>query len=214
MPKPLLYPARAPAREATRPSSALRAFWRGAERRAGLAPTLRRTEVSGALALERAPEPRRAMPSGRREPARPSESIRERRVLLVEADEWNRRVLTSLLARRGLSVRLAPDPSSARRLLAERPIVDLVLARLELPWARGTDWLGRLHEDAPDTPIFVLASYLCGRAIDTCCREGITYCLPLPLSEEILDVALIFALEDLSPEARARVLARLDELTE
>ncbi|MEZ0228837.1 MAG: response regulator [Planctomycetota bacterium] len=79
------------------------------------------------------------------------------RILLVEDNAMNRRLVRDLLVHRGHVIIEATTVAEARELLAGEPDVDLVLMDLQLPDGSGQDVLGSIRERADLRSLPVLA---------------------------------------------------------
>jgi signal transduction histidine kinase/DNA-binding response OmpR family regulator len=85
-------------------------------------------------------------------------SFADRRALVVDDNETNRRLLTALLGAWGMQSVLATDGEQALAALGEG-VLDLAVLDMLMPGMDGLDLAARIHDRVPDLPI-VLASSL------------------------------------------------------
>jgi two-component system cell cycle response regulator DivK len=80
------------------------------------------------------------------------------RILVVEDDEWSRRIVVDLLERGPHVVVEARDMASARAALApDQPAPELVLLDIQFPGGTGVDLLRELRADARLAAVPVIA---------------------------------------------------------
>jgi signal transduction histidine kinase/DNA-binding response OmpR family regulator len=87
---------------------------------------------------------------------RPDASFADRRALVVDDNETNRRLMTALLGAWGIQTTLAADADEALAAFADGRL-DLAVLDMVMPGTDGLDLAVRIHERAPALPI-VLAS--------------------------------------------------------
>ena len=142
----------------------------------------------------------RLEPSGTRHGAEPPAELAGRRVLIVDDNETNRRVLTRQLQRAGMDPFAIQNPLEARRTLrnaeAENLPFELVISDLHMPEMDGIMLARQLRSDAALTrlPLLLLAS-----ATDRVVREqakslGFAACLTKPVRQVYLISAIASAL--------------------
>jgi two-component system NtrC family response regulator len=111
------------------------------------------------------------------------------RLLLVEDEADQRRLLADLLAARGYEVAHAGSLAAARAEL-ERSPVDLVLADFRLPDGEGSQLLAEVRERHPETAFVMVTAYgTIARAVEAI-RAGADDYLPKPFESEALLLAL------------------------
>jgi DNA-binding response OmpR family regulator len=86
-------------------------------------------------------------------------------ILVLDADEASRRLLSDTLSALGFQILQAGSLDDAWKILSAQKI-DLVMADVILPEGNGIEFMMRLKEEQPRIPIIILAS-----AIDTATRD-------------------------------------------
>ncbi|AWJ87648.1 response regulator (plasmid) [Azospirillum sp. TSH58] len=138
------------------------------------------------------------------EPAKdglPSRSIADLRVLLIEDDDFTRRLMSRLL--QDLKVRHvweASDGVSALAILRDHPEkVDLAICDLEMPRMSGLDLLHALRtatgNPLADLPVIVLTAHREADTVKRAIAYGISGYLVKPVSKADLQKRLTFVLQ-------------------
>ena len=113
----------------------------------------------------------------------------EARLLLVEDEADQRRLLAGLLAAEGYALAEAGSLAAARAELARAP-VDLVLCDFRLPDGEGSELLAHVRERAPETAFVMVTAYgTIARAVEAI-RAGADDYLPKPFERQALLLAL------------------------
>ena len=125
-----------------------------------------------------------------------------RRVLVVDDNETNRRILSCKTAAWGMTSVLAASASQALDCLARQPRFDVVLANQDMPGQSGTELaeeIGRrMGADAP--PILLLTSL--GALARAGANPAVKACLSKPVKDGLLQAAMLEAF-GLSPRRAA-----------
>jgi DNA-binding NtrC family response regulator len=79
-------------------------------------------------------------------------------LLIVEDEDVLARNLVRAFTQQGFQVQHAATLAAADRLTADG-LPDVVLLDLRLPDGSGLDWLGALHERAPEVPVVMMTAY-------------------------------------------------------
>ncbi|KAA0042515.1 two-component response regulator-like APRR5 [Cucumis melo var. makuwa] len=106
------------------------------------------------------------------------------RVLLVEADDSTRQIITALLRKCCYRVAAVPDGLKAWEILKERPRnVDLILAEVELPSISGFALLTLImeHETCKNIPVIMMSSEDSISTVYKCMMKGAADYLVKPL---------------------------------
>ncbi|XP_038874792.1 two-component response regulator-like APRR3 isoform X1 [Benincasa hispida] len=106
------------------------------------------------------------------------------RVLLVEADDSTRQIITALLRKCCYRVAAVPDGLKAWEILKERPCnVDLILAEVELPSISGFALLTLImeHETCKNIPVIMMSSEDSISTVYKCMMKGAADYLVKPL---------------------------------
>ena len=122
------------------------------------------------------------------------------RILIAEADPYNRRVLRVLLASPGISAIEVEDGQSAIDLLSLRSF-DLILLSLDLPIMTGADvvrWVRRSHTQWSDIPILGLVNDAEREGLGRLISLGLTDWTPKPINRQDLAAKLIGLMPNLA----------------
>lgn len=135
-------------------------------------------------------------------------SLRERRVLLVEDRQINRKVIESLLRRAGSRVASAADGRAALALLdTQRP--DLILTDLHMPDLDGLATLRELRARGfDDIPVVASSADVSTETRLACRQAGFADFLPKPVTGAALLACLSAALERARPVLDPALLDR------
>lgn len=103
------------------------------------------------------------------------------RILVVEDDEWSRRIVVELLEHRGHEVLQAADATSARAGLAQSP--DLVLLDIQFPGGNGVELLTevRASETLAAVPVVALTASAMRGDREHFLRQGFTAYMSKPI---------------------------------
>jgi CheY-like chemotaxis protein len=103
------------------------------------------------------------------------------RVLVVEDDEWSRRIVVELLELRGHEPIQAVDAASARVGLERRP--DLVLLDIQFPGGSGVELIAEIRSDATlaRLPVIALTASAMTGDRERFLREGFTAYMSKPI---------------------------------
>lgn len=103
------------------------------------------------------------------------------RILVVEDDDWSRRIVVELLQMRGHEVLEAVDAPSARAALAQRP--EIVLLDIQFPGGNGIELLGeiRASETLQALPVIALTASAMRGDRERFLRQGFTAYLSKPI---------------------------------
>lgn len=146
-----------------------------------IALPLRRRELLAACA-RRLAETQPFAPTTSTMPLRPRFALR---VLLVEDNELNRRMLATGLADLGIEVLEAPGGTEALAL-AEREGVDLVLLDVHMPGMDGISLARELRRRDPVLPLYALTANVIGSEEAALSEAGVADVLYKPLEEDRL----------------------------
>jgi DNA-binding NtrC family response regulator len=114
------------------------------------------------------------------------------RVLIVDDEPTQRRLLDAALGRQGFEVEMAEDGASAlaRLTQADAAEIDVVLLDLVMPEMDGLAVLERLRPEHPDLPVIVLTAKSGIEVIVGVMRAGAADFVPKPVSPERLRVSV------------------------
>ena len=113
------------------------------------------------------------------------------RVLVVEDDALQRRVLVRLLRNWGYAIAEAADGAEALRHFREAPErIDLILLDIMLPVLNGVEVARHVHRDAPALPIVACSAAFTGEVEAGLRDAGVVDLLPKPYSADSLQRAL------------------------
>jgi DNA-binding NtrC family response regulator len=114
------------------------------------------------------------------------------RVLIVDDEPTQRRLLDTTLSRQGFDVEIAEDGPGALERLAQTDgsPVDIVLLDLVMPEMDGLAVLERLRPEFPDLPVIVLTAKSGIDTIVGVIRAGAADFIPKPVSPERLRVSI------------------------
>jgi CheY-like chemotaxis protein len=103
------------------------------------------------------------------------------RILVVEDDEWSRRIVVDLLRMRGHEVIEALDDASARAGFAQGPA--LVLLDIQFPGGNGVDLLREIRNDAAfaKLPIVALTASAMSGDRERFLQQGFTAYMSKPI---------------------------------
>ena len=103
------------------------------------------------------------------------------RILVVEDDEWSRRIVVDLLQMRGHEVIEALDYASARAGFTQSP--ELVLLDIQFPGGNGVDLLREVRTDAAfaTVPIVALTASAMTGDRERFLRQGFTAYMSKPI---------------------------------
>ena len=103
------------------------------------------------------------------------------RILVVEDDEWSRRIVVELLQMRGHDVIEAADASSAREGLTHAP--ELVLLDIQFPGGNGIDLLGEIRANTAlaQLPVIALTASAMRGDRERFLRQGFTAYMSKPI---------------------------------
>lgn len=103
------------------------------------------------------------------------------RILIVEDDEWSRRIVVELLEMRGHEVLQAADAASARAALAQHP--DLVLLDIQFPGGNGIELLGEVRASTAlaSLPVIALTASAMRGDRERFLKQGFTAYLSKPI---------------------------------
>ena len=103
------------------------------------------------------------------------------RILVVEDDEWSRRIVVELLEMRGHEVVEARDAKTARAGLLRAP--DLVLLDIQFPGGSGVEFLGEVRASSTlaRLPVIALTASAMRGDRERFLRQGFTAYLSKPI---------------------------------
>ncbi len=103
------------------------------------------------------------------------------RILVVEDDEWSRRIVVDLLEMRGHQVFEASDARTARAALDQAP--DIVLLDIQFPGSSGVEFLSevRANPSLADLPVIALTASAMSGDRERFLRQGFTAYLSKPI---------------------------------
>lgn len=103
------------------------------------------------------------------------------RILVVEDDEWSRRIVVEVLEMRGHDVLQAADAASARAALLQGP--DLVLLDIQFPGGNGVDILleVRASPTLATVPVIALTASAMRGDRERFLRQGFTAYMSKPI---------------------------------
>jgi CheY-like chemotaxis protein len=103
------------------------------------------------------------------------------RILVVEDDDWSRRIVVELLEMRGHEVVEASDAATARAGLTSEP--DLVLLDIQFPGGNGIEFLGevRANQALAKLPVIALTASAMRGDRERFLRQGFTAYLSKPI---------------------------------
>jgi two-component system cell cycle response regulator DivK len=103
------------------------------------------------------------------------------RILVVEDDEWSRRIVVDLLQMRGHDVIEAVDADSARAGLTQAP--ELVLLDIQFPGGNGLEILGEARTDPglAGLPVIALTASAMSGDRERFLRQGFTAYMSKPI---------------------------------
>jgi CheY-like chemotaxis protein len=105
------------------------------------------------------------------------------RILVVEDDEWSRRIVVELLQMRGHEVVEASDATTARAGLLRAP--DLVLLDIQFPGGNGVELLGEVRASSNTAlarlPVIALTASAMRGDRERFLRQGFTAYLSKPI---------------------------------
>ncbi len=103
------------------------------------------------------------------------------RILVVEDDEWSRRIVVDLLQMRGHEVVEASDATTARAGLLRAP--DLVLLDIQFPGGSGVELLGEVRGNAAlaRLPVIALTASAMRGDRERFLRQGFTAYMSKPI---------------------------------
>lgn len=118
------------------------------------------------------------------------------RLLVVDDNETNRRILERRLLSQGHDVALAENGTDALRMLAERPF-DLVLLDILMPEIDGFDVLVRMKSDERlrDIPVIMISALDATDVVVRCIQAGAEDYLPKPFNPVMLKARVSACLE-------------------
>jgi two-component system response regulator HydG len=128
------------------------------------------------------------------------------RILVVDDDDAQLRLLSTVLGADGWSVLTARSGDEAARLLQEGEEADVVLSDLLMPGMDGKELLGLVRETRPEIPVIVMTAYASVDSAVELLHAGAFHYLAKPVKLPELQIVVRRALE--SSETR-RELARL-----
>ncbi len=111
-------------------------------------------------------------------------------ILVVEDDEWSRRIVVDLLVMRGHDVIEATDGASARAGLLRAP--DLMLLDIQFPGGNGIDLLSEVRADARTArlPVIALTASAMRGDRERFLRQGFTAYLSKPIDVRTFGAAV------------------------
>lgn len=121
-----------------------------------------------------------------------SKSLHGLRLLILEDDHDLRDALGEVFRARGARVTSAPDIASARAIVAEHGVPDLLLADFDLPDGHGVAFAEDLRRRAPDLRAIALTGHREPESIDRSQAAGFAAHLVKPLEPSAL-VAMVSA---------------------
>ncbi len=116
------------------------------------------------------------------------------RVLIVEDEPINRRVLSGLLRQEGHDVMSSEDGAGAFDVLQSEP-VDMVLSDLRLPDISGFDIIEKVHRDWK-IPVIAVTANLMPEDVNRCLQAGASDVVGKPISPDALRRAMSRALKN------------------
>jgi len=107
------------------------------------------------------------------------------RILVVEDDEWSRRIVVELLQMRGHDVIEATDATSARAALEHSP--ELVLLDIQFPGGNGIDLLGEIRANGTlaQLPVIALTASAMRGDRERFLRQGFTAYMSKPIDVKV-----------------------------
>lgn len=115
------------------------------------------------------------------------------KILLVEDEPAQRRLLTEFLQSLGYQVAEAPTAQTALELLS-RSQPELILLDVRLPDQNGLELLEQLHQQAPDIPVVIMTAYADVRQAVSAIKQGAIDYLAKPLDLDELAAVVADAL--------------------
>jgi DNA-binding NtrC family response regulator len=128
------------------------------------------------------------------------------RILVVDDDDAQLRLLSTVLGADGWSVLTASSGEEAARLLQGGEEADVILSDLLMPGMDGKELLGLVRESRPEIPVIVMTAYASVDSAVELLHAGAFHYLAKPIKLPELQIVVRRALE--SSETR-RELARL-----
>jgi CheY-like chemotaxis protein len=112
------------------------------------------------------------------------------RILVVEDDEWSRRIVVELLTMRGHDVIEAVDAASARQGLERSP--ELVLLDIQFPGGNGIDLLGEIRANVgmASMPVIALTASAMRGDRERFLRQGFTAYMSKPIDVKVFGATI------------------------
>jgi DNA-binding NtrC family response regulator len=135
-------------------------------------------------------------------PSKPEPSPQDARLLIVDDDEGQRRLLETFLQSQGFSVLTAGSAPAGLALLEQYP-VQLVISDVRMPGMTGIEMLGRLRETRHALPVLLVTAYADVRDAVRAMRDGAVNYLEKPIDLDELLSSVRHALGLAHPLQRA-----------
>ena len=152
------------------------------------------------LPLPRAIKPPEEVPEHATPPALPTQA----RLLVVEDNATNQKVIVALLRKLGFEARVCSNGLTALAILDKEPF-DLILMDCQMPELDGYETTRRIRRDGPraDIPIIALTAHAMKGDAERCREAGMNDYLAKPINLNDLSEKLAFWLDDMASERLA-----------
>lgn len=116
------------------------------------------------------------------------------KILLVEDEKILREMLEESLLGKGYAVQAALDVESALNYLNSNNY-DVIVTDIKLPKTTGLEFLNKLQEVSPETPVIIMTGYPSMGIAMEALKDGASDFLPKPFKIEVLDSSIKKALK-------------------
>ena len=115
--------------------------------------------------------------------------LKDKKILLVEDDEWIRDSLTVYFSTEGCHILAVETAEEGIRLL-EQEDWDIILTDYKLPGIDGLTFSKRIHEIRPDTIIILITAYKSKEVVSEARSAGIQDLIDKPFSVKTIEDSL------------------------